>query len=87
MAGAMEGRYTTRVIVQLTGMQASYLRRLDKAGLLKPQRTRGGHRLYTRKDLENIKKIIPLKRSRINIAGIKAILNRNNIKKEDSYGC
>jgi len=74
----MEGRYTTKVIVQLTGIKASYLRRLDEAGLLKPQRTRGGHRLYTQRDLEIVKKVAPLKSRRINLAGIKAILDKNN---------
>ncbi|MBN1369098.1 MAG: MerR family transcriptional regulator [Dehalococcoidaceae bacterium] len=76
--GAMEGRYITRVIMQLTGIKASYLRRLHEAGLLNPHRTCGGHRLYTQKDLKIITKVAPLKDRRIKLAGIKAMLNKNN---------
>lgn len=70
----MEGKYTTRVLTGITGLQAHYLRRLEKAGLLSPCRTRGGRRLYTQDDLEILAKVKQLRKQGINLAGISAII-------------
>ena len=37
---------------QLLGVQAAFLRSLDAAGVLTPQRSDGGHRRYSRRQLE-----------------------------------
>lgn len=37
--------------VELLGVQAAFLRSLDTAGLLRPQRSAGGHRRYSRNQL------------------------------------
>lgn len=37
------------------GISKSTLRRLEEKGLISPQRTPGGHRLYTQKMLENLR--------------------------------
>jgi DNA-binding transcriptional MerR regulator len=36
---------------ELLGVQPAFLRSLDNAGVLKPHRTRGGHRRYSRRQL------------------------------------
>jgi DNA-binding transcriptional MerR regulator len=37
---------------ELLGVQPAFLRRLDAAGLITPERSPGGHRLYSRRQLE-----------------------------------
>jgi DNA-binding transcriptional MerR regulator len=37
---------------ELLGVQPAFLRRLDAAGLISPERSVGGHRLYSRRQLE-----------------------------------
>jgi len=37
---------------ELLGVQPAFLRRLDAAGLISPGRSTGGHRLYSRRQLE-----------------------------------
>jgi DNA-binding transcriptional MerR regulator len=37
---------------ELLGAQPAFLRRLDAAGVLSPSRSDGGHRLYSRRQLE-----------------------------------
>ncbi len=36
---------------QLLGVQQAFLRRLDAAGVIKPERSGGGHRRYSRRQL------------------------------------
>ncbi|MFC5994453.1 helix-turn-helix domain-containing protein [Pseudonocardia hispaniensis] len=36
---------------ELLGVQPAFLRSLDAAGVLRPHRSRGGHRLYSRRQL------------------------------------
>ena len=37
---------------ELLGVQPAFLRRLDAAGLISPERSSGGHRLYSRRQLQ-----------------------------------
>jgi len=47
-----EQRYKSRALTQLTGVSAELLRAWERRfGLLDPERTEGGHRLYTEDDL------------------------------------
>jgi len=38
---------------ELLGVQPAFLRSLDAAGVLRPERSGGGHRRYSRRQLEN----------------------------------
>ena len=50
------GVYTIQAVGEATGIPPSTLRYWEKAsGLISPQRTAGGHRLYSQKDVERIK--------------------------------
>ncbi|MGI6079138.1 MAG: MerR family transcriptional regulator [Fastidiosipilaceae bacterium] len=70
----MEGRYVTGVVVKVTGLPSHYLRRLEKAGLLAPRLSKGGHRLYTEQDLKILSEVKQLKEKGVNVAGICEIL-------------
>ncbi len=70
----MDGRYVTGVVVKVTGLPAHYLRRLEKAGLLTPRLSKGGHRLYTERDLKILSEVKQLKEKGVNVAGICEIL-------------
>ena len=45
----------------LAGVTAKALRHYDRLGLLKPQRTSSGYRLYSERDLERLQQIVALK--------------------------
>jgi len=50
------GVYSIQVVGETTGVPPSTLRYWEKTyGLISPQRTEGGHRLYSRSDVERIK--------------------------------
>ena len=42
---------------ELLGVQAAFLRSLDAAGILRPHRSDGGHRRYSRRQLETAARI------------------------------
>ena len=44
--------FTMGQAAQLLGVQAAFLRSLDVAGVVAPQRSDGGHRRYSRRQLE-----------------------------------
>lgn len=44
--------YTTGQAADLLSVQQAFLRSLDTANLLRPQRSEGGHRRYTRRQLD-----------------------------------
>lgn len=43
--------YTTGQVADVLGVQTAFLRSLDTAGLVSPQRSGGGHRRYSRRQL------------------------------------
>lgn len=49
--------FTVGQAAQLLGVQQAFLRRLDTAGLLTPQRSTGGHRRYSRRQLQRAARI------------------------------
>lgn len=44
--------FTTGQAAQLLGVQVAFLHSLDAAGAVRPERSRGGHRRYSRRQLE-----------------------------------
>jgi DNA-binding transcriptional MerR regulator len=67
-------KYTMGVIVRLTGVEAGRIRRFEESGLLSPQRTKGGQRLFTDSEMDLIKEIAKLEDESANLEGIKIIL-------------
>ncbi|WP_080796809.1 heat shock protein transcriptional repressor HspR [Corynebacterium pacaense] len=75
--------FVISVAAQLAGMHAQTLRTYDRLGLVMPQRTRGGGRRYSVRDVELLREIQRLSQKEgVNLAGIKSIIqlteeNRN----------
>ena len=63
------------VAAQLAGMHAQTLRTSDRLGLVTPQRTTGGGRRYSTRDVELLREIQRLSQEEgVNLAGIKRII-------------
>ena len=58
----------------LLGVQAAFLRSLDAAGLLRPHRSEGGHRRYSRRQLDQAARIRALSDEGHTIAGAAMII-------------
>jgi len=67
-------KYTMAVTVTITGVEAHRIRRYENAGIISPNRTEAGHRLFSDKEIMVIKEVFRLDKKGINIEGIKAIL-------------
>lgn len=68
--------FVISVAANLAGMHAQTLRNYDRLGLVTPQRTSGGGRRYTRRDIELLREIQRLSQEDgVNLAGIKAIID------------
>jgi MerR family transcriptional regulator/heat shock protein HspR len=67
--------YVISVVAQITGMHAQTLRQYDRVGLVSPQRTAGGGRRYTRRDIDRLRHIQVLSAEGVGLAGIKQILD------------
>ncbi len=49
--------FTTGQAADLTGVQQAFLRSLDDTGILSPGRSSGGHRRYSRRQLEAVARL------------------------------
>ena len=73
--GAREhGVYAISVAAEMVSMQVQNLRVYERRGLLEPDRTPGGTRLYSRADVERLHRIGELLAEGLNIAGIARVL-------------
>lgn len=68
------GKYPVSVASYLTEVSEHRLRAFEAAGLLEPQRTQGGTRMYSDADLDLIRTIAELADKGINYAGIREVL-------------
>ncbi|MGW4530645.1 heat shock protein transcriptional repressor HspR [Nocardia sp. NPDC004340] len=67
------------VAAQLAGMHAQTLRTYDRLGLVTPQRTSGGGRRYSNRDVELLREVQRLSQDEgVNLAGIKRIIELTN---------
>lgn len=72
----MAHTYRIHEFAQLADVTVRTLHHYDRLGLLKPQRTQAGYRLYTLSDLERLEQIVALKFLGLPLKRIKALLNR-----------
>lgn len=71
-----EGLYPIRTISAMTGVNPVTLRAWERRyGLIRPQRTPKGHRLYTQQDIERIQQILMLLERGIPISQAKQVLD------------
>jgi DNA-binding transcriptional MerR regulator len=72
-----EGLLPIRTVSMLTGVNAVTIRAWERRyGLITPQRTPKGHRLYTHQDVEQIKRIVELLKQGISVGHVKPLLDQ-----------
>ena len=71
---AGQGVYAISVAAQLCGLHPQTLRVYEREGLVDPDRTPGGTRLFSGSDVQRLREIAALTDTGINVAGIKHIL-------------
>ena len=73
--GSSAGVYGISVAAELTGLTVRSLRLFERHGLLRPARTTGGTRRFSRDDLRTVRRIAELLAEGVNFAGIGKILD------------
>ncbi|WP_028479517.1 heat shock protein transcriptional repressor HspR [Nocardia sp. CNY236] len=78
-AGARAEFFMISVAAELAGMHAQTLRTYDRLGLVTPQRTSGGGRRYSARDVELLREVQRLSQDEgVNLAGIKRVIELTN---------
>ncbi|MBI2875498.1 MAG: MerR family transcriptional regulator [Candidatus Tectomicrobia bacterium] len=68
--------FTISIVSKMFDIHPQTLRLYEREGLLAPQRSEGKTRLYSREDLERIRKILSLTRDMgVNLAGVEVVLS------------
>ena len=80
----MNGTYRIGEFAKLAGVTVRALHHYDRIGLLKPQRSNSGTRLYSLKDLERLEQIAALKFLGIHLQEIKLLLKHGPLTLTDS---
>src|SRR5947209_3389619 len=68
--------YRVQEFAELTGVTVRALHHYDRLGLLKPQRTRAGYRVYTVADLQTLEQIVALKFIGVPLKNVRSLLRR-----------
>ena len=75
MPGRHTGVYSIGIIARLTGLHEQTIRQYERLGLIEPQRSAGGTRVFSEHDLERLRSIASLTRDLgVNLAGVEVIL-------------
>ena len=69
------GVYGISVAAEIVGTAVQNLRVYERRGLVEPQRTDGGTRLYSENDLARLARIVELLTEGLNLAGIARVLD------------
>jgi MerR family transcriptional regulator, heat shock protein HspR len=68
------GVFAISVAAGLAGLHPQTLRIYEREGLIEPNRSAGGTRLYSNNDVERLREIATLTGSGLNIAGVRLVL-------------
>jgi MerR family transcriptional regulator/heat shock protein HspR len=74
MADNSRGVFAISVAAEMVSMQIQNLRVYERRGLVDPDRTAGGTRLYSRDDIDRLHRIRQLLAEGLNLAGIAHVL-------------
>jgi MerR family transcriptional regulator/heat shock protein HspR len=74
MTASGQGVYAISVAADMVSMQIQNLRVYERRGLVEPDRTPGGTRLYSRDDVDRLHRIRELLADGLNLAGIAKVL-------------
>ena len=66
--------YVISVAAELAGMHAQTLRQYDRLGLVTPERTGGGGRRYSMRDIAQLRQVQELSSEGVSLAGIQRIM-------------
>lgn len=72
--GTSVGVYAISVAAELVGTGQQNIRQYERRGLLTPERTAGGTRQYSDKDLVVLRRIAELLEEGLNLAGVAMVL-------------
>jgi DNA-binding transcriptional MerR regulator len=72
--------YRAHEFASLAGVTVKALHHYDRLGLLKPQRTASGYRIYTERDLERLEQIIALKFLGLPLKQVRILLDRDALQ-------
>lgn len=73
--GRHRGVYAISVAAEMVAMQVQNLRVYERRGLLRPDRTDGGTRLYSADDIDRLHRIRELLADGLNLVGIARVLD------------
>jgi len=76
--------YRVKEFAELAGITIRALHHYDRLGLLKPQRTPVGYRMYSLRDLERLEQIVALRFLGIPLRQIKTLLDRSALDLPDA---
>ena len=74
MSDPNRGVFAISVAAEMVSMQVQNLRVYERRGLLEPDRTAGGTRLYSQDDVDRLHRIRELLADGLNLAGIAMVL-------------
>jgi DNA-binding transcriptional MerR regulator len=66
--------YTVGTVAGMLGVQPAFLRRLDTEDVVRPARSDGGQRRYSRDEIEEIQRVTTLAAEGMTLAGIRRLL-------------
>jgi MerR family transcriptional regulator, heat shock protein HspR len=69
-----QGLLSISVAAELSGLHPQTLRIYEREGLLEPERSAGGTRRYSRRDIDRLQAICALTGEGLNMAGIRRVL-------------
>jgi MerR family transcriptional regulator, heat shock protein HspR len=67
--------YTMAQVTEALGVTAPALRRWERAGLVRPERTAGGQRRYSRRELQRLQHVAQLAGEGVTTSGIRRVLD------------
>ena len=74
MTDRSRGVFAISVAAEMVSMEIQNLRVYERRGLLEPDRTEGGTRLYSSEDIDRLHRIRELLGAGLNLAGIARVL-------------
>jgi MerR family transcriptional regulator/heat shock protein HspR len=66
--------YTIGQVASLLGIQPAVLRRLDEQDIVRPGRSEGGQRRYSKDDVERLNEVLDLTEEGVTLPGVRKVL-------------
>lgn len=67
--------YTVGQVAAMLDVQVPFLRRLDEQGLVVPDRSAGGQRRYSRRQINRVAEVVQLTAGGVTLAGVRHVLD------------